>query len=592
MYPVSPSKKRRRETNGTESTDQSKRIRSLEDQRTIDRLVRIAQEVYHESEIDRLIRIAGEDYDESDLVDSETLTIEICRGVLEHLASDQVNNHVLFWILSTMPVQLAESKQLCDDLWRLIDQKGLTQLNLLSTFLSRDVFEEKDTAEYKAAWKSAFANVFRDHVLFKLKVHQYASPGIDSVVQLFLEDKIRVTTKLARVMVDLISKDERGALQEKIEKIRAPFRECDEWVRSLPSDDKEIIYLWSRLDTQFVNGPPPTKFPTRSVTRAWEDKRLLYVRGRQRLKQLFLSAPRFAEDTYLWRGWNVQSRSGIARKSAFFMATTTEFKVAKSFSGSSCCMSLIWVPAGTPFLSVSSISRFPQEREILLPCDFSLRPRPLGGLGTNFEVFDYVASPVFTNESLSSIFSKLLTIAGRVVQTKRETDLMQRFGKPRTDWPDVLLQQLESKYRNVVEGEVYRMEEVVNTDRKGATPRQSADSIVLKILPTVQYSYVTQFGWSNDDSLELRAAGVKMMLDIVLMMFARPSLDSSPDFDFAAAHESIALMLWPNRSDRRKFSDSEGDEHTELIDKLLRRLRIKDSEVANISGVLMSDKNV
>lgn len=193
----------------------------------------------------------------------------------------------------------------------------------------------------------------------------------------------------------------------------------------------------------------------------------------------------------------------------------------------------------------------------------------------------------FKNESLSSIFSRLLSIAGRVVQTQREVSLMQQFGEylPEMDVLNVL-------YRQLAAQENVRLERInENTGQEDSDiSRKRLRLLFREILGPIQHLYVSEFGWSNNDSIELRAAGVKMFLDFVLLKFARPVDMSDPYFpQIELGSEAIASMLWQKTSDREKFSDSKGDEHTELVNHLLHRLKIKDSELANISRVLVKE---
>lgn len=113
----------------------------------------------------------------------------------------------------------------------------------------------------------------------------------------------------------------------------------------------------------------------------------------KRIDYVFKHIPPIEKDIIVYRGVNFSTKfDAIDSLSKSYASTSLSKKIADSFVKNNCCVVSICIPKGSSVLPMMSFSRYPQEKEILLPT---------GGVYTPLKDLElvYHESKVFKNKT-------------------------------------------------------------------------------------------------------------------------------------------------------------------------------------------------
>jgi hypothetical protein len=95
----------------------------------------------------------------------------------------------------------------------------------------------------------------------------------------------------------------------------------------------------------------------------------------KRINYVFKNIPPIEKDIIVYRGINFATKfEAIDSLSKSYASTSLSKNIAESFIKNNCCLISICIPKGSSILPMMSFSRYPQEKEILLPTGGTFTP--------------------------------------------------------------------------------------------------------------------------------------------------------------------------------------------------------------------------
>lgn len=129
------------------------------------------------------------------------------------------------------------------------------------------------------------------------------------------------------------------------------------YLRSLSEEEKNVIREYTQGGYITLNEGLRLRLPL--------DQHDTYMLGV--LDRIFANAPPIKDPMYVYRGYSAPSTRNFIKTGGFISATGHKATSMRFIDPSTrCCMMRILVPAGAKMLPIMEISRYPEEREVLI----------------------------------------------------------------------------------------------------------------------------------------------------------------------------------------------------------------------------------